>query len=165
MRHIAHQGELLLQAQHNSARLEADQSVEISASNEHILVKAQEHITLLCGGAYLKMQGGNIELGMPGNFIVKAANHTHVGGAHASALFNEWSNAPFDDSYIVRDERTGKVLANTPVELLRSDGALLKLTTDAQGRLPKQKDLRMDAVELRLASAAPPSGNDMESTS
>jgi len=81
MRHIAHQGQLLLQAQHNSVRLEADQSVEISASNEHIQISAKEHLTLLCGGAYLKLQGGNIELGMPGSFTSKAANHQFLGPA------------------------------------------------------------------------------------
>ncbi|CAD5106673.1 hypothetical protein PSEWESI4_00940 [Pseudomonas carbonaria] len=85
MRHIAQQGELLMQAQHNDIKVQADQSVEISASRQHILVNAKEHITLLCGGAYLKMQGGNIELGMPGDFTVKAGSHNFVGPGNADA--------------------------------------------------------------------------------
>ena len=79
MRHIAHQGEMLLQAQHNSIRVEADQSVEISASQQHVQVAAKEHITLLCGGAYIRIAGGNIELGMPGEFTAKAASHQFIG--------------------------------------------------------------------------------------
>ncbi|TDN42344.1 DUF2345 domain-containing protein, partial [Azoarcus indigens] len=78
MRHIAHQGELLLQAQHNSLRVEADQSVEISASQQHVLLAADRHVTLLCGGAYLKLADGNLELGMPGEFIVKAGKHNFL---------------------------------------------------------------------------------------
>ncbi|WP_259745450.1 DUF2345 domain-containing protein, partial [Pseudomonas protegens] len=85
MRHITHQGPMLLQAQQNSIRLEADQSVEVSASKQHVLVSAKEHITLMCGGAYLTLKGGNIELGMPGNFTVKAAKHSLVGGASLAA--------------------------------------------------------------------------------
>lgn len=81
MRHIAHQGELRLQAQHNSLHVEADQSVQVTASKGHVLVAAAEHLTLLCGGAYLKMEGGNIELGMPGNFTVKATDHNFIGPA------------------------------------------------------------------------------------
>ncbi|MHC9243774.1 DUF2345 domain-containing protein, partial [Pseudomonas aeruginosa] len=48
MRHIAHQGELLMQAQHNSARLEAEKSVQVTASQEHVLLSAKTHLTLLC---------------------------------------------------------------------------------------------------------------------
>ncbi|HEJ3753083.1 TPA: DUF2345 domain-containing protein, partial [Pseudomonas aeruginosa] len=72
LRQITHQGPMLLQAQKNDIRLEAEQSVEVSASQQHVLVTAKEHITLMCGGAYLTLKGGNIELGMPGNFVVKA---------------------------------------------------------------------------------------------
>jgi len=95
MRHIAHQGELLLQAQHNSACLEAEQSVEISASNEYIQISAKEHLTLLCGGAYLKLQGGNIELGMPGNFTVKAADHHLAGPASLSGDDSQFSGCQY----------------------------------------------------------------------
>ncbi|NTY22834.1 DUF2345 domain-containing protein, partial [Pseudomonas sp. UMA601] len=93
MRHIAHQGELLLQAQHNSARLEADQSVEVSASQEHIIVNAKTHLTLLCGGAYVKIADGNIEMGMPGDFVVKAGKHSLVGPGSASLPLPRWSKS------------------------------------------------------------------------
>jgi type VI secretion system secreted protein VgrG len=70
---IAHQGDLTLQAQTQAIRLQADQSVEISASKEHVLVTADKHITLMCGGGYIKLEGGNIDVVMPGTFTVKAA--------------------------------------------------------------------------------------------
>ncbi|MFK1437891.1 DUF2345 domain-containing protein, partial [Pseudomonas aeruginosa] len=75
MRHIAHQGELLMQAQHNSARLEAEKSVQVTASQEHVLLSAKTHLTLLCSGAFIKMQDGNLELGGPGKLTIKAADH------------------------------------------------------------------------------------------
>ncbi|WP_420994269.1 type VI secretion system Vgr family protein [Cupriavidus sp. 30B13] len=86
MRHIAHRGQLLLQAQHNAIRVQADRSVEISASREHVLVAAEQHITLLCGGAYIKIAGGNIEMGMPGTFTVKAARFMTVGPDSTRAM-------------------------------------------------------------------------------
>ncbi|MFD4840655.1 type VI secretion system Vgr family protein [Achromobacter sp. NPDC058515] len=85
MRHIAHQGEMLLQAQRNHIRVQADQSVEITASKQHVLIGADKHITLLCAGAYIRMAGGNIELGMPGTFTVKAASHNFSGPTGRSA--------------------------------------------------------------------------------
>ncbi|WP_251827320.1 DUF2345 domain-containing protein, partial [Pseudomonas aeruginosa] len=47
LRQITHQGPMLLQAQKNDIRLEAEQSVEVSASQQHVLVTAKEHITLM----------------------------------------------------------------------------------------------------------------------
>ncbi|MEC4025709.1 DUF2345 domain-containing protein, partial [Pseudomonas fulva] len=49
LRHIAHQGEVLVQAQHNSIKVQADQSIEVSASQQHVVVSAKEHVTLLAG--------------------------------------------------------------------------------------------------------------------
>ncbi|NBF06980.1 DUF2345 domain-containing protein, partial [Pseudomonas sp. Fl5BN2] len=164
MRHITHQGLMLLQAQQNTIRLEADQSVDVSASNQHVLISAKEHITLMCGGAYLTLKGGNIELGMPGSFIVKAADHHLVGPAYASTTFNSWASTPFNDAYVLRDEVTLEPLANTTVELLRGDGGVTKLTTDGQGRLPKQQDLAMDQVQMRILAKGSRPDDDMEST-
>ncbi|MCY1291883.1 type VI secretion system Vgr family protein [compost metagenome] len=165
MRHISHQGQLLLQAQHNDIRLQADQSVEVSASHQHVLVSAKEHITLMCGGAYLTLKDGNIELGMPGDFIVKAAKHSLIGPAHASTTFNAWDSTPFDDTYVLRDENTLEPLAHRTVELRRGDGAIQILTTDARGRLPKQQDLAMDRVQIHVLPKGTPSIDDKESNS
>ena len=164
MRHITHQGPMLLQAQQNSIRLEADQSVEVSAGQQHVLVSAKEHITLMCGGAYLTLKGGNIELGMPGNFTVKAAKHSSIGPAHASTTFNSWESTPFNDAYVLRDEITLEPLANTTVELRRGDGGVTTLTTDGQGRLPRQQDLAMDQVQMRILAKGNSSNDDREST-
>ncbi|WP_416757677.1 type VI secretion system Vgr family protein [Pseudomonas sp. BNK-6] len=164
MRHITHQGPMLLQAQQNSIRLEADQSVEVSAGQQHVLVSAKEHITLMCGGAYLTLKGGNIELGMPGNFTVKAAKHSSIGPAHASTTFNSWESTPFNDAYVLRDEITLDPLANTTVELRRGDGGVTTLTTDGQGRLPRQQDLAMDQVQMRILAKGSSPNDDREST-
>ncbi|NPW38102.1 DUF2345 domain-containing protein [Pseudomonas aeruginosa] len=99
MRHIAHQGELLMQAQHNSARLEAEQSVEMTASQGHMQWAAGKRITLMCGGAYIEMQGGDIEMGMPGLFIVKAATHSLLGPASLSGPKLKWSTGKYKRSY------------------------------------------------------------------
>ncbi|MDF3837932.1 DUF2345 domain-containing protein, partial [Cupriavidus basilensis] len=110
VRHIAHQGEMLLQAQHNRMRLEAEQSVEISASQQHVVIGANTHLTLICGGAYVKIANGNIEMGMPGTFTVKAGSHNFIGPANADAtlpIFKAPSTGDFEARYRMRktDER------------------------------------------------------------
>ncbi|WP_454724840.1 MULTISPECIES: DUF2345 domain-containing protein [Cupriavidus] len=72
--------ELLLQAQHNTVRVEADRSVEVSASQQHVRMAANKHITLVCSDAYIKMADGNIELGMPG-MLHRQGQQAQPGGA------------------------------------------------------------------------------------
>ena len=63
---------------------------------------------------------------------------------------NAWPRTRFADEYVVRSERTGKPLADTEVELRRADGAVLRLVTDAEGRLPRQQGEWIENVSLRV---------------
>ncbi|XQP61232.1 type VI secretion system Vgr family protein [Pseudomonas fluorescens] len=147
MRHIAHNGQLLLQAQHNSIRLQADQSVEISASQQHVLVAADKHITLLCGGAYIKMQGGNIELGMPGNFTVKAANKYFIDPSNAATELNSWPSTSFNERFqpLLTD---GNPIRNCAYALVRKDGARFEGRTDAEGFVTLQQGMTLEGLVL-----------------
>ena len=95
---IAHQGDLTLQAQKQAIRLQADQSVEISASEQHVMVTAEKHITLMCGGGYIKLEGGNIDVVMPGTFTVKARSVDVQGPASESVALPSFTDAPFNRS-------------------------------------------------------------------
>ena len=136
MRHIAHQGQLLLQAQHNSVRLEADQSVEVSASQQHVQLAAKQHITLLCGGAYLKLQGGNIELGMPGNFTVKAAKHSLTGPSQATQSMAAWKKGPSEHwiGLHLLDAESGQGIENIDYAIHFLDGEVTRGTLDEAGK-------------------------------
>ncbi|CUJ52099.1 Uncharacterized protein conserved in bacteria [Achromobacter kerstersii] len=154
LRHITHQGEMLLQAQHNAIRIQADQSAEITSSKQHVLIAADKHITLLCGGAYIKMAGGNIELGMPGTFSVKAAQHNFAGPHSASMEFNTWDATPFDDRFQATLS-DGSPARNRAYTLIRRDGGRITGTTDADGFLSLQQDMRMDGVLIEWNHDSP----------
>ncbi|WP_017256571.1 DUF2345 domain-containing protein [Pseudomonas tolaasii] len=147
MRHIAHKGQLLLQAQHNSIQVQADQSVEISASQQHILVAADKHITLLCGGAYIKMQGGNIELGMPGNFTVKAANTYFIGPSNAATELNSWPGTSFNERFQTF-LTNGEPIRNRAYALVRKDGARFEGRTDGDGFVTLQQGMSLEGLVL-----------------
>ena len=152
LRHIAHQGELLLQAQHNHIRIQADQSAEITSSKQHVLIAAEKHITLLCGGAYIKMADGNIELGMPGTLTVKAAKHDFVGPGYASIEANSWPQSTFDER--VRIVRNGTPVANYRYAIIRKDGAQMEGITDADGWADLQRGLTMEPYDFVLLGPA-----------
>ncbi|MEN4919131.1 type VI secretion system tip protein TssI/VgrG [Achromobacter spanius] len=136
MRHIAHMGQLLLQAQHNNIHIEAEKSVEVRANNNHVTLSAEEHITLLCGGAYIKMAGGNIEMGMPGAFTVKATNHSFKGPGTMVPTLGKFSGlpGPFQEYFVLRDASTNEVLPNQAYEIVRASGGIVRGRTDDHGR-------------------------------
>ncbi|HCE6774634.1 type IV secretion protein Rhs [Pseudomonas aeruginosa] len=136
MRHIAHTGQLLLQAQHNTIQIEADKSVEVRANNNHVTVSAEDHITLLCGGAYIKMAGGDIEMGMPGTFTVKATDHNFKGPGTMVPTLGQFSGlpGPFQEYFVLRDAGTNAVLPNHAYEIVRASGDIMRGSTDEQGR-------------------------------
>jgi type VI secretion system secreted protein VgrG len=155
MRHIAHNGQLVLQAQHNSIHVQADQSVEISASQQHVLIAADKHITLLCGGAYIKMQGGNIELGMPGDFTVKAANKYFIGPGHAAAELNSWPTTSFNERF--QTFAGNHPIRNRAYALVRKDGARFEGRTDGEGFVTLQQGMTLEGLVLEWLDNGEPS--------
>ncbi|HFT8224058.1 TPA: DUF2345 domain-containing protein, partial [Pseudomonas aeruginosa] len=149
MRHIAHQGELLMQAQHNNARLEAEKSVDITASESHVLLAAKQHLTLLCGGAFIKMQDGNLELGGPGSLTIKAADHKFLGPGHMSVAMNSWSSAKFDERFqVVLPD--GTPASNRRYIISRADGGTIEGITSPEGYIEIQRGMGMESIALEI---------------
>ncbi len=76
---IAGQGEVQVKADNNDIKIIADKSVQVTAVNNKVLVNAEQEIMLACGGAYIKLSGGNIYLHAPGTIEHKGAAHPFMG--------------------------------------------------------------------------------------
>ncbi|MDF3836058.1 DUF2345 domain-containing protein, partial [Cupriavidus basilensis] len=152
VRHIAHQGQMLLQTQHNVMRLEADQSVDVTSSESHVIVAAKEHITLLCGGVYIKLQGGNIELGMPGAFTTKAGSYDFIGPSSTSAAFNAWDTSPFDERFQALLPN-GSPAKNRRYVMIRADGTRIEGRTDGEGYVSLQRGMTTERIALEWPSS------------
>jgi type VI secretion system secreted protein VgrG len=85
MKHIARKGKLDIQAQQDSIGIAADRDVKITASQGDIVIAAKKSLTLLCGGAYIKIADGKLELGCSGDFTVKAGKHKWDGPGRQEA--------------------------------------------------------------------------------
>jgi type VI secretion system secreted protein VgrG len=71
---------MLIQSQHDDTQINAEQNVTVTASQGKITYMANtEIINLVAGGAYIKLDGPNIEVGVPADYTVKAASHDWVG--------------------------------------------------------------------------------------
>lgn len=72
-------GAVQLQSQQGESRLAAQQSVTFASSTQGASVLAAQHLLLTAGGAYIRLEGGTIQIHAPGAVTFKAGSHRFVG--------------------------------------------------------------------------------------
>ncbi len=84
IKQIAAKGKIETQAQDNNVEITASKDIKIASASSEVVVSAPKKLTLACGGAYIKLEGGGIELGCPSAIINKSASVNMVGPASKS---------------------------------------------------------------------------------
>ncbi|TDN55961.1 type VI secretion system Vgr family protein [Scandinavium goeteborgense] len=69
---FAAQGKVEIQAQDDALDLFARETLSIASQDNQVFVSAKTELTLNCGGAYIKIKDGDIEIGAPGNIRIKS---------------------------------------------------------------------------------------------
>ncbi|HBT3693724.1 TPA: type VI secretion system tip protein VgrG [Klebsiella pneumoniae] len=72
---VANQGNIEIQAQHNTMALLAKQQVTITSCEDGISISTPETLTLNGGGSYMKLSKNGIEHGSEGMMVMKVANY------------------------------------------------------------------------------------------
>lgn len=72
-------GKVELHAQDGDLHALASNEVKVESTGGRVEITAPEEIVLHCGGAYIRIKDGDIELGAPGNIYLKAANVQKLG--------------------------------------------------------------------------------------
>ena len=73
------QGNVSIQAQNNHLEIIADKTLKIFSNTSKVEVAADKEIFIACGGAYIRLRDGNIDLHAPGTIEHKAAQHLFNG--------------------------------------------------------------------------------------
>ncbi|MCW2457614.1 UNVERIFIED_ORG: type VI secretion system secreted protein VgrG, partial [Rahnella aquatilis] len=91
MKLIAGQGDMVIQAQHNTMALSAEKQISITSTEDEIIISTPKTLTLNGGGSYLKLSENGIEHGSQGNMVMKVAKYLVPGsGASLSADTSEF---------------------------------------------------------------------------
>ncbi|MCI0217756.1 UNVERIFIED_ASMBLY: type VI secretion system tip protein VgrG [Cronobacter sakazakii] len=76
---VANQGEVEIQAQHNTMSLFARDRFTITSNEDEIVISTPETLTLNGGGSYLKLSKSGIEHGSQGDMLMKVATYLVTG--------------------------------------------------------------------------------------
>ncbi len=142
-------GNVNVQAQSGPFTLTALKVVDLQSTAADIAITAPEKIVLNGGGGYVKIEGGNIEIGTSGAASFKASMKELGGGGSGSGSRPALSKAKdlFDEQFVLVDMHSSVPLAGTPYRIENTKGEVVaRGVTDEQGRtsrvsLPKAEKL------------------------
>ncbi|MDK9692283.1 DUF2345 domain-containing protein [Azospira sp.] len=128
---------------------EAERLPPLPPEADILFAYAKEHITFACGGAYIKIAGGNIDIHCPATASFKAGDYKIEGPTSLAQAMNSWPDGKFDEGFVLQQEN-GKPVVNRKFEVIREDGTKLRGQTDAQGQTGLQKSLFLENVTVRI---------------
>jgi len=78
-------GAVNVQSQSGKSALAADQQVRIASTQKEVNLLAPQHVLLTAGGAYIKLEGSDIQIHAPGRVTFHAGWHSFTGPGSSSA--------------------------------------------------------------------------------
>ncbi|ELB7348462.1 type VI secretion system Vgr family protein [Klebsiella michiganensis] len=132
MKLFAAKGKVEIQAQDDALDAIAKKDVTVTSAEGKIEITAATELVVNCGGAYIKLSGGNIELGCPGNILLKCANVQKMGAASLNTPAPEFPKG-YGGVYSLTDEE-GKIIPQTEYKVTTADGQVFHGISDDNGK-------------------------------
>ena len=131
-------GKLSSQSQSGATRMTADKTVTVASVTKSVSVAApKKHVLLTAQGAYIKLEGGNIEVHAPGNVAFKASKKELAGPVSVSSpeLAMKVSELNLKrDLEIEYVDADGNSLTDEPIALQFASGAEKSAMLDKSGK-------------------------------
>ncbi|MFJ4131915.1 type VI secretion system Vgr family protein [Pseudomonas cyclaminis] len=160
----ADKGKVELHARGNSLHALAKSDLKIESVEGRVEISAPGEVVINCGGAYIRLKGGDIELGAPGNIYLKAAHVQKLGSA---SLQTPASVLPtgYAGGYTLKDA-TQAALRFTRYRITTQQGEVFSGVTDKDGKtmsvhtwMPGSLKIELQQTEKWISFCAPPGSN------
>lgn len=69
------------------------------SSGKKLVVTAQDELTLICRGGYIKVKGGNVEIGGPGKLLIKNTGIKKAGSGSMQGVMKSFEPSTFDEKF------------------------------------------------------------------
>ncbi|EHN8740005.1 type VI secretion system tip protein VgrG [Enterobacter hormaechei] len=126
------QNDIDIQAQGGNITTWSTQDTHIS-SGRKMVITAQDELTLICGGGYIKIKGGNVEIGGPGKLLIKNTGIRKAGTGSMQGVMKSFESSTFDEKFVIRNALTQEPLPGKAYKITMPNGSVVTGITDAQG--------------------------------
>lgn len=151
LRLIAHQGELKLQSQHNDTTIAAAKNMSLSASGGKVQIIAADEILLTTSdGSYLKLGGGEIDMGCSGTATIHAATHRWTEAQTTQGELPTFANDDVGRKPVLARPTDDQSVVGVRFEIERGDASRAAGQTDAQGRAVTLAQNTFEQMHIRF---------------
>ena len=133
MKLFAAKGKVEIQAQDDALEAIAKKDVTVTRVEGKVVITGATELVVNCGGAFMKLSGGNMELGAPGNILLKCANVQKMGSADYDVPKPVLPQG-YSERFVAQDKVSGDILANTRYRITTADGSVYEGRTDSEGK-------------------------------
>lgn len=133
MQLFAGAGKIDIQAQKGELNAEAQQDITISSAEGKVTINASQELSITCGGAYIKLSGGNIELGAPGNILLKCTNAQKMGPASLNTPPRTFPKG-YGEGFTLKDPDSGEIQPFTFFRITTGEGEVYEGVSDEHGK-------------------------------
>ncbi|MFB0713792.1 DUF2345 domain-containing protein [Buttiauxella noackiae] len=132
MKLFAGKGKVEIQAQDDNIEALAKNDITVTSVEGKVTVTASKELILTCGGGYIKLSDGNIEIADPQNILFKSTNWQKRGPASIDSPPPELPKG-FGGGFILTDDK-GIPQPSTPYRITTAEGDILQGITDDNGK-------------------------------
>jgi len=133
MKLFAAKGKMEIQAQDDALEAIAKKDVTVTSLEGKVIITGATELVVNCDGAFMKLAGGNMELGAPGNILLKCASVQKMSSADYDAPEPELPQG-YSERFVAQDKESGDILANTRYRITTADGSVYEGRTDSEGK-------------------------------
>jgi len=143
-------GNVSVQAQGDAFTLTAEKAIDVQSTAASVVISAPSKLLLNGGGGYIKIEGGDIEIGTSGQASFKAGMKELTGGGSASDSQSLKAAAKlYDEQFQILDETSGLPLAGEPYQIINSQGVVLAQgLTNSEGRTMRYTSNKPEVLRL-----------------
>jgi len=146
---FAARGDVDVQAQGGNLTTWSTQDTLIS-SGKKVVITARDELTLICGGGYIKIKGGNVEIGGPGKLRVKNQGISKKGSGSLQGVMKSFEPETFDEKFIIRSALTKEPLPDKAYKITMPDGSVISGVTDASGATSLNASEVIDDMVIKI---------------
>lgn len=157
MQLFAGSGKVDIQAMGNALDASALEDVTISSTENSVTINASKALILNCGGAYIKLSEGNIELGCPKNIFLKATNVDQTGPATRNTPPLTFPKG-YQEKFTLKDPRSGEIKPFTRYKITTGEGDVFFGASDDAGKTSAVHTSMPASLQIEFPDELPDEG-------
>ncbi len=142
-------GDIEIQAQDGRLSTWSTQDSIISSGKKMVL-SAQEELLLSCGGGYIRIKDGDVEIGGPGKLLIKNNGIQKLGPQSVESAMKSFSPEEFSEWFVIKNPLSGEPIANQRYQITLPSGEIIKGISDSEGKTTRINSNAINDILIKL---------------